>query len=139
MPVRYICFMFLLVLIGCGAPSITVPPRVLVLTPEHYTFGGGTSVEALIEAAGGVNAAHYLADYSQIADWQILEMAPDIILFSQTWTPAQIENWAEASVYADLPAIRNHQLHYWDFSLAEADVHASFDEYVGVLQGMLVE
>ncbi len=140
MPVSRL-FVILLLLAGCGEPSITSPspPRVLVLTPEQYTFGGGTPMEALIEAAGGVNAAYELNDYSQIADWQIVEMAPDVILFSRTWTIAQIDAWVAAPVYADVPAIKHKRFFQVEVSLAEADIHAQFDDYVGRLHSILVK
>lgn len=123
-------------------PSTSIPlststemisPRVLVLTPEQYAHGGGTVIERVIEAAGGTNAAHELNDYAQIADWQILELNPDIILFSSTWTQEQIDRWVNADVYADISAIQNDQYYQIDFSLADNPLMENFDERVATL------
>ncbi len=113
------------------------PPRVLVLTPEQYAFGGGTLVESLIEAAGGVNAAHDLNDFSQIADRQILALVPDVILFSQTWTTEQMAAWAAAAVYAELPAIANGRVYQLDFSLADSDLAAHREARIAALRDII--
>ncbi len=110
-----------------------ISPRVLVLTPEQYAHGGGTVIEQVIEAAGGLNAAHELNDYAQIADWQILELDPDIILFSNTWTQEQIDDWIKTDVYADISAIRNDHYYQIDFSLADNPLMENFDERVASL------
>ena len=115
------------------SPTPTVSPRVLVLTPEQYAHGGGTLIEQVIEAAGGVNAAHDLNDFAQIADFQILDLNPDIILFSSTWTQDQIDTWVTADVYASLPAIQNHHVYQLDFSLADNDLTQNFDKRVATL------
>ena len=110
-----------------------IPPRVLVLTPEQYAHGGGTLIEQVIEAAGGVNAAHDLNDFAQIADFQILELNPDIILFSSTWTQDQIDTWVAADVYAPISAIQNNRYYLLDFSLADNSLTENFDTRVATL------
>ncbi len=140
---RRLLIVIYLLISGCAGDSessVTVtpaPPRILIITPEQYTFGGGTTPDHLIEAAGGVNAAHELNDYSQIADWQVLDMAPDVILFSRTWTMEAIENWSRAAVYANVPAVRSGRLHQLDFSLAETDLLTHADERIATLRELL--
>lgn len=113
------------------------PPRILVLTPEEYTFGGGTIVERILQAAGGINAAADLPEFNQIADWQIRALAPDIILFSSTWTPDQIATWTSAPYYADLPAIKNKRFYQLDFSLADADLLANEAARIQSIQALI--
>lgn len=113
-----------------------MPPRVLVLTPERYTFGQGTTIHQLIEAAGGVNAAATFNDYQQINDSQIIQLKPDIILFSSTWDTATMNQWRQAPVYADVPAIRQGRLYQLDFSLADADLQAHYAERLADLQSL---
>ena len=64
-------------------------PRVLVLTPEGYTFGQNTLLTDLIAQAGGINAAAEAgyADYRQIDDQTILSLAPDVVLLTPAWLP----------------------------------------------------
>lgn len=126
----------ILLLVGCraAAPTPVPPPRVLVLTTDHYTFGEGTTVHQLIEAAGGVNAAATIATYQQINDSQIIQFQPDIILFSSTWEPAAIDQWQQAPVYAQVSAVRYKRLYRLDFSLAEADLQAHYAERLIALQ-----
>ena len=116
-----------------------ISPRVLVLTPEQYAYGGGTVIEQVIEAAGGTNAAHELNDYAQIADWQILELNPDVILFSSTWTQEQIDHWIKADVYAEIPAIQNDHYYQIDFSLADNPLMENFDERVVTLSEIFIQ
>lgn len=127
----------ILLLMGCQPTTPTshpLPPRVLVLTPEQYTFGQDTTIHALIEAAGGVNAAATLNGYQQLNDSQIIQLKPDIILFSSTWDFASIDHWQQAPVYAELPAIRHARLYQLDFSLAESDLQAHYAERLATLQ-----
>jgi ABC-type Fe3+-hydroxamate transport system substrate-binding protein len=100
----------------------TTIPRVLVLTPEQYAIGGNTLLDTFIQQAGGINAAHDLEDFRQISDTQILELQPDIILFTQAWTDGQIAVWSQIETYATLPAVQNGNLYRLDFSTAEADL-----------------
>lgn len=135
------CLILLVILAACNQKEETptpAPPSVFVITPEQYSFGGGTLLEELIEAAGGVNAAHDLRDYSQIADTQIQEMAPDVILFSSTWTPEQIQIWTSSPAYADVPAIKNGRYYQLDFSLADADLQAHRAERIETLRNLIV-
>jgi ABC-type Fe3+-hydroxamate transport system substrate-binding protein len=121
------------------APTATTPPRVLVLTPEQYAHGGGTRIEQVIEAAGGVNAAHDLNDFAQIADFQILQLNPDIILFSSTWTKDQIDTWVAAEVYAPISAIQNNRYYLLDFSLADNSLTQNFDDRVATLRELFTQ
>lgn len=121
------------------SPTAITLPRVLVLTPEQYAHGGGTLIEQVIEAAGGVNVAHDLNDFAQIADFQILELNPDIILFSSTWTQDQIDTWVAADVYASIPAIQNQHYYQLDFSLADNSLRESFDERVSTLHELFTQ
>jgi ABC-type Fe3+-hydroxamate transport system substrate-binding protein len=41
------------------------PVRVLILTPEGYSFGQGTLIDELIRAGGGINAAAGYDDFRQ--------------------------------------------------------------------------
>lgn len=64
------------------------PVRVLVLTPERYTFGQGTLITDLIEAAGGVNVAAEVGygDIRQITDADVRTLAAQVILLTPAWT-----------------------------------------------------
>ncbi len=79
------------------------PVRVLVLTPERYTFGQGTLISDLIAAAGGVNVAAGAGygDIRQLTDADIRALAPQVILL----TPA----WAQQTEVA-LPALKGARL-----------------------------
>jgi len=73
------------------APAV----RVLILTPEGYTFGQGTLITELIAAAGGINGAAEAGydDYRQITDSAIRNLAPDVILLSPAWTAPEISRF----------------------------------------------
>jgi ABC-type Fe3+-hydroxamate transport system substrate-binding protein len=90
--------------------------RVLILTPEGYTFGQGTLITSLIEAAGGINAAAQggYEDYRQINDAAIRLLAPDVILLSAAWgdTAAFTGNPANE----DLPAVQHGRVFLLPFS-----------------------
>lgn len=66
------------------AASVTTPRRVLFilgLQAGRVMAGGeGSSAEAIIELAGGVNAATGFGGYKQMTDEALLEAAPDVIL-----------------------------------------------------------
>ena len=80
--------------------------RVLILTPEGYTFGRGTLITDLIEAAGGINAAAAYEDFRQIDDSAIRDLAPDVILLSPAWTRADRAAFVSNPAYADIPAVQ---------------------------------
>lgn len=84
------------------------PRRVLVLTPEGYTFGAGTLITDLIAAAGGINAAAGAgyADFRQVDDAAIRTLAPDVIVLSPAWAPDQVAAFAANPAYAGVPAIQ---------------------------------
>lgn len=140
------CGLILFILSACNStpaitkstPTSTPLPRVLVLTPEQYAIGGGTVLDSLIREAGGINAAAGLEDFRQISDSQIIGLAPDIVLFSQTWTEEQIRQWTQAEVYAELPAIQNKRWHLLTFSLAEADLRANAQMRIATLAALFV-
>jgi ABC-type Fe3+-hydroxamate transport system substrate-binding protein len=90
------------------------PPRVLVLTPEGYTFGRETLISDLIDAAGGINAAADYHDFRQIDDSAIRASAPDVILLTAAWD--SVDLFAGNPVYGDLPAVQNHRVYQLPFS-----------------------
>ncbi len=80
--------------------------RVLVLTPEGYTFGQNTLLTDLIALAGGVNVTAQAGfdDYRQIDDTAILELAPDVILLTSAWSADEAADFAASRAYASVPA-----------------------------------
>jgi ABC-type Fe3+-hydroxamate transport system substrate-binding protein len=90
------------------------PPRVLVLTPEGYTFGQETLISDLIDAAGGIDAAADYHDFRQIDDSAIRALAPDVILLTAAWDG--IDRFAGNPVYGDLLAVQNHRVYQLPFS-----------------------
>lgn len=60
--------------------------------------GGGSSAEAMIEMAGGINAATGFDGYKQMADEALLDAAPDVILMM---TPDGDVEAANAAVLAN--------------------------------------
>jgi ABC-type Fe3+-hydroxamate transport system substrate-binding protein len=97
-----------------GRVKDQTPPRVLVLTPEGYTFGQETLISDLIDAAGGINTAADYHDFRQIDDSAIRALAPDVILLTAAWDG--IELFAGNRVYGDLPAVQNHRVYQLPFS-----------------------
>jgi ABC-type Fe3+-hydroxamate transport system substrate-binding protein len=89
-------------------------PRVLVLTPEGYTFGQETLINDLIDAAGGINAAAGYQDFRQIDDTAIRALAPDVILLNANWH--SVVPFADNPVYADLPAVRSGRVYRLPFN-----------------------
>jgi ABC-type Fe3+-hydroxamate transport system substrate-binding protein len=84
------------------------PVRALVLTPEGYTFGRGTLITDLLDAAGGINTAAEAGvdDFRQVDDAAIRALAPDVILLSSTWSDASRAAFLANPAYADVPAVR---------------------------------
>jgi ABC-type Fe3+-hydroxamate transport system substrate-binding protein len=84
------------------------PVRALVLTPEGYTFGRGTLITDLLDAAGGINTAAEAGvdDFRQVDDAAIRALAPDVILLSPTWSDASRAAFLANPAYADIPAVR---------------------------------
>jgi ABC-type Fe3+-hydroxamate transport system substrate-binding protein len=82
-------------------------PRVLVLTPEGYTFGQGAFFTGLIEAAGGVNVAAEtgFAEFRQIDDPTIRNLTPEVILLTPAWTDEQIDAFITDPQNALIPAV----------------------------------
>jgi ABC-type Fe3+-hydroxamate transport system substrate-binding protein len=85
------------------------PAQVLILTPEGYTFGQGTLITELIEAAGGINVAASYADFRQIDDSAIRTLAPDVILLSP-------DRFVSTPAYASVPAVRSGRVFRLPFS-----------------------
>lgn len=94
------------------------PVRVLVLTPEGYTFGRGTLITDLIAAAGGINAAAGagFADYRQIDDPTIRALAPDVILLSPAWSASNLAAFSANPAYSGVPAVHNGRVYRLRFS-----------------------
>jgi ABC-type Fe3+-hydroxamate transport system substrate-binding protein len=80
--------------------------RVLVLTPEGYTFGQDTLITELIALAGGINAAAQAGfdDFRQIDDIAIHELAPDVILLTPAWSDDDAADFAASRAYDGVPA-----------------------------------
>lgn len=113
------------------SPSATpTPPRVLVLTPEQYTYGADSRVEHLIIEAGGVNAAQNRPAVSQVDDRDIIAMQPDIIVFTEGWTNQAIEAWATVPIYAQIPAVRNQQLYQMPLILSDDRINENPTPYL---------
>jgi ABC-type Fe3+-hydroxamate transport system substrate-binding protein len=96
--------------------SDAAPARVLVLTPEGYTFGQGALLTDLIAAAGGENAAAAagFADYRQIDDPTVRALAPDVILLTPGWDDPAV--FSALPGYADLPAVQAGRVYRLPFA-----------------------
>jgi len=94
------------------------PVRALVLTPEGYTFGRGALLTELIDAAGGVNTAAEAgyANYRQIDDSVIHDLAPDVILLSPSWGADGALAFAANPAYSTIPAVRLGRVYLLRFS-----------------------
>jgi ABC-type Fe3+-hydroxamate transport system substrate-binding protein len=90
------------------------PARVLILTPEGYTFGQGTLITELVEAAGGINTAAGYGDFRQIDDHAIRTLAPDVILLSPAWPDP--DRFVSNPAYASVPAVRSGRVYRLPFS-----------------------
>lgn len=84
------------------------PLRVLILTPEGYTFGQDTLITDLIAAAGAVNAAAAAGydDFRQITDDAIRQLDPDVILLTNAWSRTALDEFRRQPAYASLSAVR---------------------------------
>jgi iron complex transport system substrate-binding protein len=84
------------------------PVRALVLTPEGYTFGRGTLITDLLNAAGGMNAAAEAGfdDFRQVDDAAIRSLAPHVILLSPAWSAEGRAAFLTNPAYAAVPAVR---------------------------------
>jgi ABC-type Fe3+-hydroxamate transport system substrate-binding protein len=91
-----------------------LPVSVLILTPEGYTFGQETLITALVEAAGGINAAAGYDDFRQIDDSAIRALAPDVILLSPAWSDPDL--FVTNPAYATVPAVRSGRVYRLPFS-----------------------
>lgn len=111
-----------------------VGPTVLVLTPERYTFPTDSAVDDLIRAAGGYNAAAPYPGIAEINDRLLLEMNPDLIIFTQSWAQADISAWLQAAPYQQLAAVRNGHTFYLEFDLTDDAISANRNAYLRVLR-----
>ncbi|NWG75932.1 MAG: ABC transporter substrate-binding protein, partial [Rubrivivax sp.] len=84
------------------------PVRALVLTPEVYTFGRGTFITDLLNAAGGINTAAESGfdDFRQVDDAAIRALAPDVILLSPAWSAGGRAAFLANPAYTAVPAVR---------------------------------
>ncbi len=102
------------------AESLAAQPRrrALVLSPEGYTFGQGTLITDLLNAIGARNVAADagFADYRQVDDDAIRQLAPDVILLSPAWTVEQTIALRANAALSDVPAIRRNQVFRLPFS-----------------------
>ena len=96
-----------------------IAPRVLVLTPEYYTFGGDTSVENLILAAGGQNAATERPAYSQLSDAELIVLNPDVIIFTDDWHSDDIARLQQIAAYQAISAIKNARVYHLQIMLTD--------------------
>ena len=94
-------------------------------------------MEAIIHAAGGVNAARGWSAVSQIDDRAILDMQPDIVIFTHSWTRQDIELWSRSSVYADIPAVMHHRLYQMPFVISADRVKNNPMPYIEQIQAWL--
>lgn len=110
--------------------ALQAPKRVLVLTPEGYTFGQGTLITDLLAAIGGVNVAAEAGfeDYRQIDDAAIDQLAPEVLLLSSAWGIEQIEELRANPALSAVPAIRRNRVYRLPFSptLPEEPAAAAF-------------
>jgi ABC-type Fe3+-hydroxamate transport system substrate-binding protein len=85
--------------------ATSAPIRVMLLTPEGYTEGQGTLLTEMIAYAGGVNVAAEagIPEARQIADAQIREFAPEVVLLIH-WTAEDARVFAENAAYRGIPA-----------------------------------
>jgi ABC-type Fe3+-hydroxamate transport system substrate-binding protein len=92
--------------------------RVLVLTPEGYTFGQNTLITEILSAAGKINAAAQAgyADYRQVDDAALRALAPDVILLTPAWDVALLIGFVTHPAYADLPAVQRGRVFRLPFS-----------------------
>lgn len=95
-----------------------VPRRILVITPEAYTYGQQTLLSDLIALSGGTNAAAQAgyADFRQLDDATIRALRPDIILLTPGWTDAAQASFAANPTYADVPAIAQGRVYRLPFA-----------------------
>ncbi|MBN1681164.1 MAG: ABC transporter substrate-binding protein [Anaerolineae bacterium] len=97
------------------------PVRVLVLTPEGYTFGQGTLFTDIVTAAGGINAAAEagFADFRQVDDHTIRDLAPDVIILSPAWTADMAAAFVANPAYARVPAVQAGRVYRLPVSLTQ--------------------
>ncbi|MBN1201761.1 MAG: ABC transporter substrate-binding protein [Anaerolineae bacterium] len=96
-----------LALVGAAVGECS-PVRVLVLTPEAYTFGQGALISELIALAGGISVAADAGfdDYRQVDDRLIRRFAPEVVLLSPAWDREAVADFCANPAYADVPAVR---------------------------------
>ncbi|WAH38711.1 ABC transporter substrate-binding protein [Alicyclobacillus dauci] len=108
---------------GDGSPS--------VLDYSSYGFAGGknTTVNDIIQDAGGTNAAANLDGWQKISDEEIVKMNPDVIIDSEA-DKAFLTKLAQRPDLQSVTAIRKHQM----YAIPDADL-SSVSQYI--VKGMV--
>lgn len=86
------------------------PPRVLYLSSDGWVAGSATTVDDIIQRAGGANAAAEagLNDWNQVSEEAIIEMNPDVVILSPFVTD---EEFRTNPVFAELSAVQNGRVY----------------------------
>ncbi len=79
-------------------------PTVVYYSGYGYVAGQGTTVDALIADAGGINAAAGIQGWKQVGPEELVALKPDIIL-TDTNGPKDIVQGAQAQKLLTLPAL----------------------------------
>lgn len=111
--------------------AVAKEPKVSVLDYSSYGFAGGknTTVNDIITAAGGTNAASALNGWQKISDEQIVKMNPDVIIDSKG-DKAFLKKLANDPGLQNVTAIKEHHL----YSIPDADL-SSVSQYI--VKGMV--
>lgn len=85
-------------------------PRVLYLSSGGWVAGSQTTVDAIIQRAGGVNIAAQegLVSWNQVSEETIIELNPDLVILSTYVTD---EEFRANPVFADLNAVQNERVY----------------------------
>jgi iron complex transport system substrate-binding protein len=85
-------------------------PRVLYLSSGGWVAGSQTTVDAIIQRAGGVNIAAQegLVSWNQVSEETIIELNPDVVILSTYVTD---EEFGANPVYAELNAVQNERVY----------------------------
>ncbi len=86
------------------------PPRVLYLSSDGWVAGSATTVDDIIQRAGGANAAAEagLNDWNQVSEEAIIEMNPDVVILSPFVTD---EEFRTNPAFAELSAVQNGRVY----------------------------
>lgn len=64
----------------------------------------------------------------------LLELNPDIILFTQSWTPEAVEQWLASSTYESINAVVHRHTYHLEFSLTTTSIQKNYARYLKTLQ-----